>query len=437
MKLSQEINELYLLQTSFTKGVYQGSLPKNFNSTTSLTVTKFNSSFHDEVPFKIEYCQAYSKITAILLEQYHSFIENKDDYDLALTTSWWIEYFFIIVKALENDDEATWQEVECFYLSLPEREEYILSIGPIESYSDSNYGIKKFFSMAFARRVHETTLPHLAILFEENINPSSQSFSCGCSFSIKTHYFVGVTIFSAGEVLRLGSRGWSRPQLPAIANKYGTIKIIFKDQCEKSSIEFLNSGIPLLRSLGVREELLLKLSNEYYELFFLYIMLHEFGHTFHKPEGADGRLGKYYCFIEEARADSAVLQIALKLEEHKVLPSNTSNMLLLLILSLFPGRYNSYSNSGLGEEYCLALATIIAWFEKHNIISVKNKTFSEVLFFDIGLVTVASFSDYCQYIMHFNYYTDKKVEDLYESSWNFFRILESLCLVARASTKAA
>jgi hypothetical protein len=388
-------NALYFAQVNSKTGVYRGS-PDPSENADPYTVSHCENG---KVIMDIPYTEAYNEYVLPIRALLNTLIEWCTEKKVLPSENifdayWWHEYYILLDEAFRHNQ---WHEVEIHRLKWPEYSRFLLILGPIESYSDRICSRKKFFSGLFLDRFdYQNTIKkedeiNLNELWNEAVACAStwHDFVFGALTPIRARLFFASTLAKGGEIAQMDIRGWSLPQDGELAIKLGSTKIVLRDACLSSSKRFILSGLTLLKIIGVPDEDIELVNKNYEKLFFMYVLLHEYGHTFLQESGSDERLGRFYTAFEEARADGNALLIADKLEQKGKIPVGTTRQLFLTALSLATGRYNIMNKLNIGSEYVFALASLFAVCESFgvltfNFISINTKkivfditTFSE------------------------------------------------------------
>ncbi len=253
------------------------------------------------------------------------------------------------------------------------------NIGPIERYQDNILGTKRYFSAWFLYKnslgvkKYEDIWKKLIEISKQRefyfpLNPDMGKLS-------SPYIFMGDMIAESGEVSKINTTGWSRPENVETARKYGTVKMICVDKYSKK----INKLKKYLKRVSRKYKLDKNVADrvqEYLEEYpLLDVVLHEYAHTFIKPQDANIHLENYYTIIEEPRAEINMLYLSGILEIEKNLTKGTAQDLFIFVILLFEYLYNEVQKISPSKMVYLYSTTL--WIYKalqYKIINVmKNK----------------------------------------------------------------
>jgi len=178
--------------------------------------------------------------------------------------------------------------------------EYLLSLWPIENYSDPLWWGKRLFTAVLLRR--ETYLDDQATAIQSFVAQDAINQFPDCPPTPVT-VWIGNIIDWAGEVKHVRASWRSRPEQAPIINRVWSIKQIFLDQTvSKALAEYLPLHDLAARHWWCTYEWA-SVKDFYQQYFWIGLLCHELGHTVGKHEDYTQRMGFSLRAMEENRAE--------------------------------------------------------------------------------------------------------------------------------------
>ncbi len=373
IELVKEIDRLFIKQLSKKGGVYQGEV-KDFlrqnpgYQTNAYSVMMVKAGRVKEIPYHDYYKFDLKKIV-ILINDIKNEVNNIKE---SFNAQRWLRFYSSLEKAFLTDE---WEKADKEFLRFDESAFFLMSVGPIERYHDKILGTKRFYTAVFLYKNLQYQFYNKIWNSLSEVTRNNLSFLPISDENKAVHLFIGDVVSEGGEVAKLDTEGWSRPENVNLAKKYGTIKMIMVNNL-KSKVAKL---VPFVKKARPRFELDKKLKtnieNNVEKLYLLSLILHEYGHTYLKPNNASFNLGKYYTLIEEGRAEINSLYLSYLLEQNSMLDKGATRDLLVLDWLLFEYKYQRYKNMGLREEYLYSTSLWLLKAQQYEILEIKNGKF--------------------------------------------------------------
>ena len=328
----------------------------------------------NDLPIEIPYHEYYKETIADIVAALHDAkAQSEKIVDGQFDKTWWQNYFDVLNEGFAQD---RWDKVEQHFLSMPPESPLLLTIGPIDTYHDQVFGTKRIFSAWLL--VHNETAQAegtqlWSLLTQQETNLQEVSF-----FGISpargnriTHY-IGDLLIGGGEVAKAGSMGWSRPENAGVAKQFGSIKAIAYNNFQKHTKKISQDITTYGKKWHISEKITKEVLAFHEEKALLPLLLHEFGHTFFKGENTHANLEQFYTFIEEARANTNMLYIALQLEQQGLLPKQTTRNIFMREFFYLPHLYYQYKVKQQREAYLYSGLLLLFIAKEYEMITITN-----------------------------------------------------------------
>lgn len=366
---------LFVHQIDLKDGLYPSTIAEWIGKNTEyktepFAVLRIENDLPVEIPYHEYYQETIEAITKHLREARKHIAHIADeDFD----KRWWTKYMEVLEEGFTTD---RWQMVEEYFLSLPTQSPLFFSIGPIDTYHDQIFGIKRIFAawlLVHNEKAQEeaSNLWQLLRQQEQNLNEPS-FFGLTPSVGGKVTHYIGDILIAGGEVGKAGTIGWSRPENTGIAEQFGSIKAIaynkFQVHAKKVSRDIKTYSEKWHIPAKLTKEILS--FNEEHAI--LPLLLHEFGHTFFKSEQTHKNLEQFYTFIEEARANTNMLYLSLQLEQQGLLPKQTTRNIFIREFFYLPHLYYQYNVKHQREAYLYSGLLLLFIAKEYELLTIHN-----------------------------------------------------------------
>ncbi len=372
-KLGKLSDQLYREQILGSVPVY----PEHFSLDRIRRLKKLGSSYDCLVEsggrqYTVGYNHAYRDVLLQAELIFEKLLETKGN-------SFSKPYIKAVTKAIRDN---SWAEADEVWLAehLKKDFEYVLFFGPAESYSDTVWATKKFF--AFTALKIDQDLEKIYRGWVEELKPFYASIPELRQLPVaKVRLLAGELVSHGGELKKLGSVGWSRPDTDRLLNSHGSVKQLFVNKIfEKVGQLYL----PATKLLFGKEQAS-ELSKYFKEQYVSAVALHELCHTVGKFPGYKERMGAHYNSFEELRAESLAHILAKYLEQKQKLPKGFGFRMALGELVVGSHMALVYRKLGIRKAYAdmqKAFARILAEnmkFEGKKISLAKSEQMEEKL----------------------------------------------------------
>lgn len=223
-------------------------------------------------------------------------------------------YVKAVMEAIRNN---SWAEADEVWLAehLKKDFEYVLFFGPAESYSDTVWATKKFFAFTALKIDHDLEKLYRSWIVELKHFYASIPELRQLPVA-KVRLLAGDLVCHGGELKKLGSVGWSRPDTDRLLNLHGSVKQLFVNKIFEKVEQLYLPATKLL----FQKEQASELTKYFKEQYVSAVALHELCHTVGKFLGYKERMGAHYNSFEELRAESLAHILAKYLEQKQKLP---------------------------------------------------------------------------------------------------------------------
>lgn len=304
----------------------------------ALTVSRIKNGEVVEIPYNVFYTKAHEQIVRHLDEAASAIDDITDE---TLNRKWWKKYMRLLQSAFKDN---AWEKAFEHFLTLPSNSPISLILGPIDTYHDKEKGIKQFFSAWLlvkniaAQEQINILCEHLSQIKEPIENPTVENVS----------FFISDLLFSGGEVAKHNTMGWSR------AGANGAIKTIAFNKLPEHTKRMSDAMQKSFGKWKIDKDIADAILTFHQTEFLLPLVLHEYSHTYNKHTKANVNLGKYYTDIEEARANTYMVHLAILLENSKHLRPHSARNMFLRVLLYLPYLYEEYTVRKQRESYYFA-----------------------------------------------------------------------------------
>lgn len=379
MEIIRLTDQIFVRQIDEKDGLYSPEamewIAKNPNyQTSSYSVLRVENGSPVEVPYHVHYKNFADKIILLLEDATKSVDEVEDN---IFDKKWWKSYLSVLQEGYGQD---RWDKVEQYFLTCPEDNSLLLSIGPIDEYHDKIKGRKRLFSAWLLLRKDEEQ-SHAASIWDKLVGVEKSikgTTFYGIPFKTNPHIklYVGDLIYGGGEVSKFDSMGWSRPQNAAVYDMYGSIKIIAYNKFQEHTQNLSNDIDSYAKKWDIPSKLTQELKNFNDSQALIPLILHEYGHTFLKSEKARVHLEELYPFIEETRANTNMLHLANELERKRILPKDTARNIFLLEFFKLRYLYEGYTQKHQREAYLYAALLWLFIAREYGLIAIEDNKFT-------------------------------------------------------------
>lgn len=333
-------------------------------------VLRIENDLPNEIPYHIYYKELVETIAAHLREAKKHISHITDE---TFDKKWWEAYMDVLEEGYTTDN---WTNVEQYFLTCSEKNPLLFTIGPIDTYHDTVFGIKRIFSawlLVHNEKAQEEALSLWQMLIQQEKNLQDISFfGLSPSQGERITHYIGDILYAGGEVAKAGSMGWSRPENSGVAKEFGSIKAIAYNQFHIHAKKISKD----IETYGEKWKLPEKLTKEILSFqedhALLPLLLHEFGHTFFKGERTHANLEQFYTFVEEARANTNMLYLSWQLEQQGLLPKQTTRSIFIREFFYLPHLYYQFHVKQQREAYLYSGLLLLFIAKEYELLTIQN-----------------------------------------------------------------
>lgn len=254
-----------------------------------------------------------------------------------------------IAKREEVCHTNDWLSLEEFWVQQSHRQgKYLLSLWPIENYSDPLWWTKRLFTAVLLRRDDRLATDIKKICTFVSRFASRAFPDCP---QTPVSVWMGNIVDWAGEIKSVRASWRSRPEQTDIINRVWSIKQIFLDQTvAKARAEYL----PLHSLLAQELWCLLdegSVKDFFQNYFWIGLLCHELGHTIGKYPGYPERMSERYQTIEENRAEIIAIKLWYELYDENIGEKHLTWLFLWTWLLASCSMWRGYHHHGERKAY--------------------------------------------------------------------------------------